>query len=238
MGKSIPVTLGRFTYPSKGAAIEALRAIRDAFPDRVPILDDDAVDLLIGVVAAHPQAAEKVGTGIAGFFVAKSPDFPSRCFYLKRIDGNETEFSWNEAISPTQPIVRLRMACRNAIEDQKTTFKDRDWPRRENGTKVCPITMERFDRADAHVDHQPPKTLARLVDDWLAAEGVSVSDVIIDHTGDLRSVDTVADECRRDSWRAFHKAHAKLRVVSAAGNLRQVARVLAFEPTSSDTDAV
>jgi hypothetical protein len=238
MGKSVPVTLGRFTYSSKGAAIEALRAIRDALPDRAPLLDDDAVDLLMGVVAAHPQAAEKVGVGIAGFFAAKSPDFPSRCFYLIRTDGSETEFSWNEAITPTQPIFRLRMACRNAIEDQKTAFKNREWPRSESGTKVCAITGEWFDRASAHVDHQPPKTLARLVDDWLAAEGVSISDVMIDHTGDLRSVDTFADDCQRDSWRAFHTAHANLRVVSAAGNLRQVARILGLEPTSFGTGAV
>jgi hypothetical protein len=63
MGRSIPVTLGRFTFRTQSAARGMLRAIRDASPDYEPILDEDA-------------------------------------------------------------IVRLRMACRNAVMDQKLAFKD------------------------------------------------------------------------------------------------------------------
>ena len=226
---SVPVTLGRFTFRSKTAAIAALRATRDAHNDNTPILDDDAVDLLLGVVAAHPQVAQKVGVGITGFFVATSPDYPTRCFYLQRSDGSVTDFSWNESISPATPINRLRMACRNAIEDHKTAFKEATWPYADTTPRVCPITQEPFNRGEAHVDHQPPQTIKTLVDAWLRAQGLTINDVPIDHIGDLRSVDTFADEGHRQQWRRFHQQNANLRLVSAAGNLRQGARLLEID---------
>jgi hypothetical protein len=101
MGRSIPVTLGRYTYPSKSAADEALRALRDKHLAGDPILEEDDVELLRAVVAAHPEAAEKIGAGIAGFFVARAPDHPTYCFYLKRSDGTVIDFSWKEALTPT-----------------------------------------------------------------------------------------------------------------------------------------
>jgi hypothetical protein len=226
MGRSAPVTLGRFTFNSKTAAKDALRSIRDAVADRQPIHDEDAVDILLGVLAAHPQAAQKVGAGIAGFFAARSPDYPTRCFYLRRVDGSETDFSWNEAITPTLPITRLRMACRNATMDQKMEFRDREWPADEGGERMCPITGIPFTRETAHVDHQTPVTFMRLVDDWLSAAGLEIGDVPIDHVGDLRSVDTFADVRQANSWREYHRQYAVLRLVSAEGNLRQGARLL------------
>jgi hypothetical protein len=228
MGKSVPITLGPFTFRSISAAKGALRAIRDDYEDDAPILDSYAVDLLLGVVATHSQAREKIGVGIAGFFVAKAPSYGTRCFHLRRIDGSVTDFSWNEAITPTKPIERLRMACRNAIEDQKTSFKDSSWLIDDLGARVCPITGEPFDRANAQVDHQPPWTLKALVEAWLTAQGLKVEDVPIDHTGDLRCVDSLADERHRQSWRAFHAKNARLQLVSATGNLRQGARLLDF----------
>jgi hypothetical protein len=226
MGRSVSVTFGKFTFKSKAAAIKVLREVRDGHPDHMPILDEDTVELLLGVVAAHPQSRQKAGVGITGFFVARSPEYPSRCFYLRRIDGTETDFSWNEAISPTQPLLRLKMACRNAIYGQKKEYKDTEWPMHVDGTKTCPITGEEFDRDTAHVDHQPPQTFSKLVDDWMNEEGVALGDVGIDHIGDMMCVDTFQDDAQRDSWRSFHSKHAILRLVSATGNLRQGARFL------------
>lgn len=220
------VTLGRFTFRSKKAANDSLRAVRDAHPDYQPILGDDEVDLLLGVVAAHPQMAEKVGVGIASFFVATSPDYPTRCFYLIRTDGSKTDFSWKETLSPTKPVQRLRMCCRNAVDYQKTAHKDIAWPSSESGMRVCPITGESFDRGSAHVDHQSPDTFVKLVDDWLAINHLSIEDIPIHHVGDMRSVDTFLDPRQRDVWRSFHSDRAILRMVSASGNLRQGARML------------
>lgn len=215
MAQPIPVTLGGFTFKSKADAKKALRAIRDKHSDRKPIYDEDDVELLLGVVAVHPQATEKMGAGIDGFFVAKAPQHSTHCFYLCRTDGSETDFSWNEALSPTTPLNRLRTACREAIKQQKINFKDTEWPSQDDVARVCPITGKKFARVEAHVDHQPPETLSVLVGKWLKEESLNVEDVSVNHTGDVRAVDTFTNEAQRTSWVAFHKQHAILRLVSA-----------------------
>ena len=224
MGRAIPVTLGRFTFASKKAAKDALRQLRDIHIDGSPILDEDAVDMLLDVVRTHPQAQQKVGPGITGFYVSEAPEFGTMCFYLRRTDGTVTDFSWNEAITPASPIVRLRNACRNAIAAEKMAYRDEAWPLADVGLRVCPITGRRYGRADAHVDHVPPDTLKRLVERWLAASNIGVADVAVDHVGDLRAVDEIADAGLLQSWRAYHSEHARLRLISGEGNLRQGAR--------------
>lgn len=224
MGRSIPVQLGSTLFKSKKAAIAALRAIRDAHKDRQLIVDEDALDVLMGVVAAHPQAAEKIGAGIAGFYVAQAPEYSTRCFYLKRVDGSHTDFSWNEAVTPTTPPKRLHSACRNAIADQKLEFRDAEWRQDDLAPRICAITGKSFTREEAHVDHCPPKTHAKLVEQWLSHTSLAVADILIDHIGDLRATDHLADKDQRVAWKRFHLKHAELRIVSASGNLQQGTR--------------
>ena len=101
MGRSIPVNLGRFTFPSKSAAEKTLRVLRDKHMGGAPIQDQDDIELLRAVVAAHPESAEKIGAGIDYFYVAISPEHPTFCFYLQRCDGTRIDFSWKEALTPT-----------------------------------------------------------------------------------------------------------------------------------------
>jgi hypothetical protein len=228
MGTSIPVTIGLRTFPSKTAAAAAFRGIRDKYRDGVPILEQDEVELLLGLVAVHPESLHKRGEGVAAFYVDTAPGHPTRCFFIRRVDGSTTDISWNEALRPTTPIRRLRAACREAILDQKMQFKDAQWPPRDLQPRTCPITQKKFSRDQAHIDHTPPQTLVALVDDWLRSEDLSIEDVAIDCTGDMRSVDTFDDESQRASWQAYHRNHANLRVISAGGNLLQGGRDLGF----------
>ena len=226
MGRAIPVTLGRFTFPSKKAAKDALRDLRDLHIDGAPIVDDDAVDMLFDVVRTHPQAQQKIGPGITGFYVSEAPEYGPMCFYLRRVDDTVTDFSWNEAITPASPTARLRNACRNAIAAEKMAYRDEAWPLADVKLRACPVTGKDYLRDDAHVDHIPPDTLKCLVDRWLAASNIGVDDVAVDHVGDLRAVDEIADAHLLESWRAYHAEHARLRLISGEGNLRQGAREL------------
>lgn len=45
----------------------------------------------------HPDAAEKIGCGIASFSV-RTADFGTRCFWLNRIDGTTAKFSLKACI--------------------------------------------------------------------------------------------------------------------------------------------
>jgi hypothetical protein len=226
VGKAKPVTIGAVFFPSRAAAEKRLRAVRDGHPDGEAFSSRMKSNCLPVWSRPHPQRGYKVGPGVAGFFAAKAPEYPTRCFYIRRVDGSTTDISWHEAIKPATSIKKLRAACRNAILRQKLTFRDMAWPPGDASTRICPITGLPFARSEAHVDHTPPQTLAQLVDDWLENEGISVSDVPLDETGDMKSADTFESAAQNASWLAFHASHAQLRLISAEGNLRQGNRVL------------
>jgi hypothetical protein len=51
------------------------------------------------VVVHHPKYTEKAGCGIAYIKVDKHPNFPdSRCFWIVREDGTETDFSYHKCL--------------------------------------------------------------------------------------------------------------------------------------------
>jgi hypothetical protein len=53
---------------------------------------DDAEHLAC-LVAMHPQANEKIGTGIESFSV-RTADYGTRCFWVNRTDGTTERFSF------------------------------------------------------------------------------------------------------------------------------------------------
>jgi hypothetical protein len=56
------------------------------------VSDSDAA-ILAAALARHPDAAEKIGQGIAHFEV-KTADYGTRCFWVCRTDGSKEKFSY------------------------------------------------------------------------------------------------------------------------------------------------
>ena len=57
---------------------------------------DDAV-VLKAALERHPEAAEKIGCGIASFSV-RTADFGTKCFWVNRTDGTTEKFSYASCI--------------------------------------------------------------------------------------------------------------------------------------------
>lgn len=226
MSSRIPVYLAGLTFPSKSAAKAEIQRILHSYQRKDAVEDEQHVAILLDLVQRHPQADEKIGAGIVSFYVDKAPDWQTSCFYLRRVDGTITHFSFPEALSPTTPVTRLRGACRAAIKLDKLAFKDRMWPAGDETLRICPITGEAYGRAQVNVDHEPPLTLESLVEEWINQEGLAVGQINIIHTGDGRSEDEIADPRVLESWRAFHAQRARLRLTSRRGNLLQGSREL------------
>lgn len=53
--------------------------------------------LLHQLVALHPNAAAKIGTGIEHVYVAGA-SFGSRCFHIRRTDGTRVDFSYMKSL--------------------------------------------------------------------------------------------------------------------------------------------
>ncbi len=91
MGAKKPVTLGPKHFDKKGDAIAYLNAMLRRYDVGDRVNAADAV-VLEAVLARHPEAKEKIGTGVKDFSV-RSADFGTKCFWVNRTDGTTAKFS-------------------------------------------------------------------------------------------------------------------------------------------------
>lgn len=91
-----PVTIGPHYFSKKGDAAAFLKAILHRYDVGDKVGDGDA-EVLRAALALHPDAAAKVGSGIAHFSV-RSADFGTKCFWVNRVDGSSEKFSYRSCI--------------------------------------------------------------------------------------------------------------------------------------------
>lgn len=91
-----PVTLGPRQFAKKGDAVAHLNAMLHRYDLGDRVSADDAV-VLAAALARHPEAAGKIGPGIANFSI-RSADFGTRCFWVNRTDGSTEKFSHTACI--------------------------------------------------------------------------------------------------------------------------------------------
>ena len=90
------VLIGDKVFPTKKAATEFFKEIKDGWDLEQPITGDDG-RYVKDLLEYHPYFTEKVGPGIEYFFVGYNL-FRSRCFYVKRIDGTHIDFSYKKCL--------------------------------------------------------------------------------------------------------------------------------------------
>lgn len=215
---AIQIKLGSETFPTKGAA---KKRIQDMLAGYQPGTVVNAFDfpLLLDLVKRHPQAAQKIGSGVVAFRVERNPEYPSsKCFVLIRSDGSDTDFSYTECLHPTPYTAKVTSAFRAAIEPDIVAFK-RNFFDLADGPVLCPFTGEQIFFAGAHVDHAPPDTFANLLERFLALEWMSLDEVALKPSADHIYSDRLANDAIESRWIAFHNTHANLRVVSKTANL-------------------
>lgn len=109
----------------------------------------------------------------------------------------------------------LAEACRIAVANQINKFREYCFRNfgDEDGQVLCPILRIKITRAESDVDHVPPHTFEKLVNDWLAQEGVDLESVCA--TGALGlPVTRFRYPELIERWQDYHREHAVLRVVS------------------------
>lgn len=218
MAKRIPIVLGDTPFPTKTAAQARIRGILHGAVPGAPLEPADEA-LMLAVLERHREAERKIGCGVDYLFVDRAPKHPTKCFWVRRVDGSQAEFSYVECLSPSSPDHLFRCACRSAVRAQidefrRRCFGDSEWHQ-------CGITGGRLHISRAHVDHDEP-TFYELVVDFMAAESIAdPSKVAIGgwEDGQTEMVFEDGDLARR--FEEFHRLRARLRVVSAGANLRR-----------------
>ncbi|MFF0736929.1 DCL family protein [Streptomyces chartreusis] len=105
---AITTQIGSESFPSKAAATARCQEILYTYPGETgtgsgqpqDVTDPTHIAFLTALVQRHPEAEEKIGTGIAGFKVQVNPDGTgnTRCFWVIHPDGNATHFSFKSCL--------------------------------------------------------------------------------------------------------------------------------------------
>lgn len=203
-----PVALGNFIFSSKSAAQKAIREMMARNKDDVPLTGADLL-LAEAVLATHPQVDYKRRHGCKGIVIVKAKGYSTRCLAIVTEDDGKEEFSFTVAIgiSPCTPV--LGAAARNAVADSTRAFKAGIFA---NDEVRCAVNGTVLLWEDAHVDHAPPWTFDRIVQEFQKEFG----EVALKHEGNQDLFQTEADALR---FREYHDARADLRVIHRRVNL-------------------
>jgi len=180
----------------------------------------DHVDFLRSVLVHHANWTGKVGCGLRTFKTRRwlHSYGPTTGLVLVRSDGSEIEISWTEALQKngaSSDRSRVLYAARVEIAEQRHAANESI----PNGSP-CPICGRPLYSGARHVDHQPPKTFAVLISEWLLSADIEFHDIKIEEWG---PVDTrFASRDLAKGWSDFHMRNATLRVIHPEENLARL----------------
>lgn len=175
-------------------------------------------DFLLALLERHHEVDLKVGPGVKRFFVA--PDgYGHRGFWIERIDGTRTDFSFNTCIKAPSAEVDAKKGFRTAVVSQVIAFRDNAYLM--PGEVCCAITVAPVSKDDAHVDHAPPYTFNAIVAAFVAERGLVLAQIKVNATADGDTVTRLSDQALELDWQEYHRDRAKLRITSARANLSQ-----------------
>lgn len=212
---------GQF-FGSKAAVADHAKAIKDnAAPGT--ILEGQDMAFMLDLLRWHPHAAEKFGAGVRHILVRENPKYGHNEFYLRRVDGSGTDFSYKQCTQPSTPEADFRTALRVAAEPD--IIAARNYLFDLEPVRYCPLTGERLLKTDGHMDHKPPNTFSQIVKTFVLSRRLNPAKVAVtgrsqDNSFRLRLLDTALEQ----DWVEYHRQHAFLRVISKTANLHMVGR--------------
>ena len=208
-------------FPHKKDWVEALKKIKDQSPHGVWIAEPEH-SLVMGTLLCHPDAMEKVGTGIRRFSTKWNPTDlgTGTCFFFERWDGTRDTFGLGHCFrgKPVPLHERLQKALRLAINPTKRIWFDAQFD--ELGFAVCAHTGKVLERKDANADHKHPKTFVVLADTWCSMSGVTPENAVYRPDG----LWALADDSLNRSWVDYHDANVTYQILEARLNSQLGAR--------------
>jgi len=216
MGKKCPITIGEYNFDTKKDAKAAVKKILNGHRLGDALTGDEDT-FIRDLIALHPATEDKIGCGIDHIEIRPDPDYgTTQCFHVIRTDYSSTDVSYQKCIDGEKFRQLLRPALRNAIQHQIQHFKQVQFA---VGPQRCPYTNKLLTLATCHVDHLPPMTFETLVTEWLKLNGLREADIQITGRKDNSSTRFMTDDKQIESWAAYHRQYARLRILSPRGNL-------------------
>lgn len=229
--KSVSLRNGRF-WSARGEAISYFRDLRDRQSLNTPVDDpsdhDDLLALLERYDLSIVDGPTKIGVGVDHFETRVNITNGGRNvgFWVVRRDGSETDFSFIRAINeaPKRQIEQLSDACRGAVLAELQTAKIKHFATHgdENGQVRCAASGILVDQNDAALDYVEAG-FAELIRTFAQAQGWDdgIPTGIISEPSDAQMTTVFISASHADAFRSFHRATAKIRLVSKVEKRRR-----------------
>jgi hypothetical protein len=208
------VFLGPREFHSKETATTYLRTeILNRYDIGVPITDAEHVAVLTDLLHRKDNVAEKVGSGIAYFYVGRTQDVrryakpEDRTMMIRHVNPSEPDVDWGYTaiIRGSGYVDHVKDALRREVEDLRDRYK---FSMFASGTPVYDDRddeMTSHDQAEVRYAHPSWAELtlgfAQECGGWRSIETSSGD-------GDAQIGRTLSDPALRDRWRDYYEAHA------------------------------
>ena len=203
------VALSTIRFASKTEAKKHFKEMRDRYQDGQQVDKFDSAQLF-ELLQRHPEACEKIGLGVKYFYRDLSPDHPTSCFHIVRLDGSRTDFSFGACVDGVQPTVdqQFYSACRYSVARDLTEQKAKLFERAD-GILTCARTGEQITIDQAEYRHTEPK-FSDIVSGFIQSYRIEVSDELLTTSDDLQYVVRLRDSGMATAFREHHKSVAAL----------------------------
>lgn len=213
MGRGKPVTINGLTFPSVG---DFKLHVQKVLGEQVQgsVISNPTHVFLCHLVRRHPEAADKIGIGIQYFKVLTNTNYggKNRCFYLFRIDGTHTDFSYQKCVSTPSHWQEYVDALRSTVMDQLVAAREAAFGTNEE--ILCPIKKIMMNRSVSHSDHVAPDTFTAIVERFNDEEWIHEENPPATEGGDLTCGRRLQDKGIEERWKYFHQVNARIRIIS------------------------
>lgn len=231
-GKPVVLSNGR-EWTNQSLAYAYFQVLRDRYALETPIDDADDHDDLCALLERYDAnvagGLSKAGCGVAHFFTRVNEAHGGKTigFWVVRIDGSETDFSFKTAVSglPKSSDAELVEACRECVyellaESKVGYFKAATAQARQ---VVCEVSGEPVTAYDARLDYAPME-FRDLVWAFRINEGWDerIPPGVLSAPADSQLITQFVDIDAMARFRAFHSKHAQLRVVAKGVSRSQI----------------
>ena len=216
-----PVDLDIIQFDDKKEAKGFFKGMLQRYRKNQDVLGKDG-DILRQLIERHPERDEKVGVGIAGFFVREPPSTfhqkgGQKCFWLRRTDGTEAKFSYitcvdaKPRLQQTQVMDAMRAYVDTEIEQAKRQlFKKLQ---NDNNQIQCPISGKWISYKETEADHKAPRTFEEIADIFIIQNGLTWDSVPLTENDDHRSLPEFTDPALVLRWQEHHRSLANGRIM-------------------------
>ena len=226
MAQRQTINIGEKIFKTKAESKDFVKAILNKY-ELQNSLDTTDFQFICELLKRHPEYDKKLGVGITKIIIKLDGNWgKTRCFHIKRIDGTETDFSYLNCIdndTSREPLKMFKQCARSAVKDQVVSHLS-NYIRRtidNDNNVVCEKSQLKIRREQATVDHTPPITFDKILNDFLKLKNIEPSQIEYTGFGDNEYNKEFKDEQIKSEFANYHRQVAKLRVISSDENLRQ-----------------